>query len=591
MIVAPEALVKSDQERRVILAIALSVFVLMGWQWFFPPPEPAVVEESAQAGTSGEVTDAAASAAGAAPATGVAAPAAAAPAAAVPAAAARTISAHSETLAIDGGSGTVTSENGGMRTVTLTDFEAMVQVNPIWTHLTNLVMGESESEGDWEPYAGGDSAREVLPLDAALVLAGVGALDDDGAGALDGPSAYTVEMLGGEGSAVVATRTRTDGLKITKTYRPGDTPYTAKVEVTIYNGTGSTVGPVWVGVAERMTGSAGSMFDRSANVTHPQAYIDGLEAVMSPEDVEGAEVERFDGPVSWLGVADRYFLAAIIPDGLPTAAVVMDGLPGGRLGSFFLDEKALDSGASRTLTFNAYVGPKDLDILREAGPDLDQSVEYGWFGFFSKILLMFLEFFHAGVGNWGVAIILLTLTIKLLFFRLNEKALSSGEKMKKLQPEIEALKEKFKDDQQLQSQEMMKLWKKHGVSPLGGCLPMLVQMPVFFALYTVMYYSVELYDAQFLYLQDLTATDPYGVIPTTYALLMIAQQAMMPTANMDPTQAKMMKMMPLFFAFIMFSFPSGLVLYFCINMLLTIIQQVIIRRRLRRESDAEPAAA
>ena len=589
MIVAPEALVKSDQERRVILAIALSVFVLMSWQWFFPPPEPAVVEDPS---TSGEVTDAAAPAPGAAtPAPGTAAPApGAAGAPAVPAVAStRTINAHSQTLAIDGGSGTVSSENGGMRTVTLTDFEAMVEVNPIWTHLINLVMGESE--GEWVPYVGGEAAREVLPLDAALVLAGVGALDDDGAGSLDGPSAYEVELVDGKATAIVATRTRADGLKITKTYSPGQTPYTAKVEVTIHNGTGSTVGPVWVGVAERMTGSAGSMFDRSANVTHPQAYIDGLEAVMSPEDVEGAEVERFDGPVSWLGVADRYFLAAIIPDGMPMASVVMDALPGGRLGSFYLDDNALDAGASRTLTFNAYVGPKNLDLLREAGPDLDQSVEYGWFGFFSKILLLFLEFFHAGVGNWGVAIILLTLTIKLLFFRLNEKALSSGEKMKKLQPEIEALKEKYKDDQQLQSQEMMKLWQKHGVSPLGGCLPMLVQMPVFFALYTVMYYSVELYDAQFLYLQDLTATDPYGVIPTLYALLMIGQQALMPTANMDPTQAKMMKMMPLFFAFIMFSFPSGLVLYFCINMLLTIIQQVIIRRRLRRESDAEPAAA
>ena len=572
---------KSDQERRVILAIALSVFVLMSWQWFFPPPEPPVAEE----GDGSDGTDADAPGA----ATDVPATAAAPSAAPTPAAApvaTRTIAAHSESLAIDGGTGSISSENGGLRSVTLDSFEAMVEVNPIWTHLWNSVTGDSD--GDWVPYAGGDSARQVIDADAALVLAGVGALDDDGAGAPDGPSAYTVRK---SGDAVVATRTRADGLKITKTYQPGELPYTAKVEVTLENGTGSTVGPLWVGVTQRMIGSAGSMFDRSANVTHPQAYIDGLEAVMAPDDVAGPEVERFEGPVSWLGVADRYFLAAIIPEGTPEGVVVMDAVPGGRIGSFYLDETALDAGASRTMSFTAYVGPKSFELLREAGPDLDQSVEYGWFGFFSKILLLALEFFHAGVGNWGVAIILLTLTIKLLFFRLNEKALASGEKMKKLQPEIEALKEKYKDDQQLQSQEMMKLWQKHGVSPLGGCLPMLVQMPVFFALYTVMYYSVELYDAEFLYLQDLTATDPYGVIPTLYALLMIGQQALMPTANMDPTQAKMMKMMPLFFAFIMFSFPSGLVLYFCINMLLTIIQQIIIRRRLRRESDAAPAAA
>lgn len=573
---------KTDQERRVILAIALSAFILMAWQWFFPPPEPALLPENDAIVSD----DGGASVPESGAATTSSVPSADRSALPRRAAPARTITSHEQALTMDGGSGVVSSENGGLRSVTLSAFEAMVEVRPLWTHLYGTVTGEIDE--DWVPYAGGDTSRQVIDRDSALVVAGMGSFDDDGAGAPEGPSAYEIRK---EGGSVVATRQRADGLTITKTYRAGDTPYSAKVEVTLFNGTGTTAGPLWVGVTQRMVGSAGSMFDRSANITHPQAYIDGLEAVMSTEDVEGPEQERFTGPVSWLGVADRYFLAAIIPENMPEGVVVMDALPGGRIGSFYVDEAPLDAGASRTLTFDAYVGPKNLDLLSAAGPDLDASVEYGWFGFFSNILLTCLEFFHAGVGNWGVAIILLTLTIKLLFFRLNEKALSSGEKMKKLQPEIEALKKKYKDDQQLQSQEMMKLWKTHGVSPLGGCLPMVVQMPVFFALYTVMYYSVELYDAEFLYLQDLTATDPYGVIPTLYALLMIGQQALMPTANMDPTQAKMMKMMPLFFAFIMFSFPSGLVLYFCVNMLLTIIQQVIIRRRLRREDSAAPAAA
>ena len=567
---------KTDQERRVILAIALSVLVLMSWQWIFPPPEPppAPVAEDADPTTDGSPVAAGNTTSST-------------PAAAPPPPPVQTIKPHSQALALDGGSATISSENGALRAATLDDYEATVKVMPIWTWASDAVFGETE--GDWEPYSGGDTKRQVITEDAGLVVAGAGSFDDDGAGTVGGPSAYQVRK---DGDAVVATRSRADGLVITKTYRTGEKPYTVDVSVTIRNGGGSTVGPVWVGVTERMEGSAGSMFDRSANVTHPQAYVDGLEAVMSVDDVSGSEQERFTGPVSWFGVGDRYFAAVLVPDGGtesegPEGVVVMDALPGGRVGSFFVDENALDAGASRTLEFTAYVGPKNLELLRDVGPNLDEAVEYGWFGFFSKILLLFLEFFHAGVGNWGLAIILLTLTIKLLFFRLNEKALASSEKMKKLQPEIEALKEKYKDDQQLQSQEMMKLWQKHGVSPLGGCLPMLVQMPVFFALYTVMYYSVELYDAEFLYLQDLTATDPYGVVPTMYAVLMIAQQAMMPTANMDPTQAKMMKMMPLFFAFIMFSFPSGLVLYFCVNMLLTIIQQYIIRRRLA----AEPAAA
>jgi YidC/Oxa1 family membrane protein insertase len=576
-----EALVKTDQERRVILAIALSVLVLMSWQWLFPSPVPVtpVAEET-------QPVDAAMQPAGSAT---VAASAPAVPAV-VPAPVVQTIEAHSESVELELVEATVSSENGALRAVTLSEYEAMVQVMPIWTWVIDSFSGEASES--WIPYSGGDAPRQVLTEDGGLVLAGAGAFDDDGAGSPGGPSAYQVTR---DGDAVVATRQRADGLVIQKRYVPGEKPYTFDVSVTVTNNGGSTIGPVWVGVAQRMEGSGGSMFDRSANVTAPQAYIDGVETVMSADDLAGAEQERFTGPVSWLGVGDRYFAAVLLPSGGtelegPQGVVVMDALPGGRVGSFFVDEAALDAGASRTLSFTAYAGPKQLDLLRAVGPHLDEAVEYGWFGFFSKILLLFLEFFHTAVGNWGVAIILLTLTIKLVFFRLNEKALASSEKMKKLQPEVEALKEQYKDDQQLQSQEMMKLWQKHGVSPLGGCLPMLVQMPVFFALYTVMYYSVELYDAQFLYLQDLTATDPYGVIPTLYAALMVAQQSMMPTANMDPTQAKMMKMMPLFFAFIMFSFPSGLVLYFCINMLLTIGQQYIIRRRLREEP-AEPAAA
>ncbi len=569
---------KTDQERRVILAIALSVLVLMSWQWFFPPPEPPAAPADGQT----DVVDGT-DPTGATPAIASAAPAPAAPPAAV-----ENIVPHSQPLQYTGGSAVVSSENGALQVITLDEYDAMVKVMPIWTWAMGKFSGESEES--WVPYSGGDTARQVIDNDGGVVLAGAGPLDDDGAGTPGGASSYRVEK---SGNSVVATRRRADGLTITKTYTPGEMEFTTRVKVTVTNGSGSTIGPVWVGVAERMEGSAGSMFDRSANVTHPQAYVDGLESVMSPDDVEGADLERFTGPVSWFGVADRYFAAVLIPtDGGaegegPEGVVVMDALPGGRLGSFFIDETALDAGATRSFEFTAYTGPKRLETLREVAPNLDESVEYGWFGFFSKILLLFLEFFHAGVGNWGVAIILLTLTIKLLFFRLNERALASSEKMKKLQPEIEKLRETYKDDQQLQSQEMMKLWQKHGVSPLGGCLPMLVQMPVFFALYTVMYYSVELYDAQFLYLQDLTATDPYGVIPTLYAILMVAQQSMMPTANMDPTQARMMKMMPLFFAFIMFSFPSGLVMYFCVNMLLTIIQQYIIRRRLA----AEPAAA
>ena len=552
-----------DQDRRALLAIVLSVLVFAIWQYFMPDPTPPPVETAA---TEAAPVPAVGTAPSAAPST--------TPSGVVPSRV--KVADHGVALVAPGISAEVHSSNGAPRAIEVSGFEATIHVTPIWTWLMAKFGGEAE--GEWSPYDGGDTPRIVLEKTGALVLAGAGPLDDDGAGTEGDAGAYTVVK---NGDTIVARRADPSGLLITKTYAPGPLERTLRVQVEVHNGTDRTLPGAWVGVVDHMAGSAGSMFDRSSNVTQPQAWVDDdFESIMSVDDVEGADVEEFTGPVSLFGMGDRYFLAALALDEVIDARVMMDQLPGGRVGSFLMDGSPIDPGATRTMSFTAYTGPKDLDTLLAVGHDLDQAVDYGIFGFFSKLLLFLLKLFHTGVGNWGLAIILLTMMIKLVFYPLNQRAYESSEKMKQLQPELDTLKEKYKDDQQLQSQEMMKLWKDNGVSPLGGCLPMLVQLPVFFALYNVMYYSVELYDTSFLYILDLTAADPYGVIPTIYAGLLVLQQAMMPTANMDPTQQKIMKMMPLFFAFIMFSFPSGLVMYFCVNMLLTIVQQWWIRRRL-----------
>ena len=547
-----------DQERRALLAIFLSVVVFVGWQALFPPPPPPELPAEGAPG---------APAAGAPEGPSAAAPALRPTAAEVPA--------HAVPFASQGVRADVASANGAPRGVEVDGYDDTVQVYPLWSWLWDKVSGAAE--GGWQPYAGGDTPRRVLSVDGALVLAGAGPLDDDGAGTPDGPSAYTVQA---EGEGVVATRASPGGLQITKRYRPGPYPYTLTVEVELRNGTGATLPQTWVGVAEVMTGAGGGMFSQGTNFSHPQAYVEDLEGVLSADEVAGEDAEDFTGEVSWFGVADRYFLAALVPDGLRPGKVRMDQLPGGRVGSFLVDPTPLDAGSARTYRFTAYAGPKEIDALRALGQQLDEAVEYGWFGFFSKILLFAMKLFHTAVGNWGWSIILVTMFIKLLFYPLNQRAYMSSERMKQLQPELDQLREKYKDDQALQSQEMMKLWSQNGVSPLGGCLPMLVQLPVFFALYNVMYSSVELYDTSFFYLKDLTAADPTGVITTVYTLLMVLQQRMMPMGNMDPAQQQIMKLMPLFFAFVMYSFPSGLVLYFCVNMLLTILQQWWIRRRL-----------
>jgi YidC/Oxa1 family membrane protein insertase len=380
-------------------------------------------------------------------------------------------------------------------------------------------------------------------------------------------------------SGVQAQRVQADGLAVTTTWSASDEPHTLDVTVRFDNRGTQSVSDLWVGVVQPMSGEAG----RFLNAVRSFAHVDGdVEHIDDLSDLEGAAQETLNGPVSWFGVGDKYFMAVLVPqDGTPASQVVVDTLPGGDTGAFLMDNQTLDAGASRTLRFQAYVGPKSLDLLSDMGSNLEDAVEFGWFGLFSRTLLSVLKFFQSLVGNWGIAIILLTLVVKLLFFPLTQKAFTSSRKMQAVQPQLNAIREKYKDNQQLQSQETMKLFQEHGVSPLGGCLPTLIQLPVWFALYNTMLYSVELYDTQFLYIQDLTAVDPYGVIPFLYAGLMFGQQRMMPMGSMDETQQKVMKAMPLIFAFFMFSFPSGLVLYFCVNMSLTIAQQWWIKRSVK----------
>jgi YidC/Oxa1 family membrane protein insertase len=272
-------------------------------------------------------------------------------------------------------------------------------------------------------------------------------------------------------------------------------------------------------------------------------------------------------------------MSVLIPQDQWADEVIFDGLSDGRYGAFQMTTEVLDAGATKEVRFLGYMGSKNLEIGEKYGHNLDKSVEFGWFGFFARILLVMLQFFYGLVGNWGLAIILLTCCVKAVFFPLMQKQFVSSKRMQAIQPELKALKEKYKDNQQLQTQETMRLFKENNVNPMSGCLPMIIQMPVWFALYNVMLFSVELYGTKFLYLKDLTEVDPTGVLPLLVAVLMVLQQKLMPMGNMDPAQQKMMRLMPVMFGIFMFTFPSGLVLYFSVNNTLTIVQQWFIYRK------------
>lgn len=231
------------------------------------------------------------------------------------------------------------------------------------------------------------------------------------------------------------------------------------------------------------------------------------------------------------------------------------------------------------LKSSVYFGPKELEILSESHHQYEKTINYGFFHPLAKPLMVVLKFFYGFIGNYGFSIILLTVCIKLIFWPLTQKSYKSMKGMQKLQPEMKRLREKYGSDKQRLNQEMMTFYKENKVNPMGGCLPMLIQIPVFFALYRVLLGSIELRHAPFmLWITDLSAKDPYYVTPLIMGVTMFLQQKMTPT-NMDPTQEKIMLMMPVIFTFMFLNFPSGLVVYWLVNNVLTILQQYLIRRQ------------
>ncbi len=329
----------------------------------------------------------------------------------------------------------------------------------------------------------------------------------------------------------------------------------------------------------------------------PAAYINGELHEVAAEDFQEAPV-TINGTIDWAGYEGNYFLCALLPKESAGQSFHMEGTE--KLVHTSLAGKlaTLAPGASQTFTYRVFYGPKKLSLLKEAGANLDKSVNFGWFTFIGKPMLWLLNMFYSVVKNYGVAIIFVTILIKLLFWPVTQKGMKSMKNMQKLQPKMAKLKEKYKDNPQEMNKEMMNLYKTYKVNPLGGCLPMLIQIPFFFALYRVLLQSIELRHAPFmLWITDLSAPDrlfpaldlPYlGGIPVLTLLMgasMFLQQKMTPTTA-DPTQARIMMFLPVIFTFMFFNFPAGLVLYWLVNNLLSIVQQILINREKKGAASA-----
>jgi YidC/Oxa1 family membrane protein insertase len=287
----------------------------------------------------------------------------------------------------------------------------------------------------------------------------------------------------------------------------------------------------------------------------------------------------------WIAMLQHYFFSAWLPrSGVPREFYTRRLEDGLYSAGVIVPVGAVATGASATVTVPLYAGPEEQEKLAKIAPGLDLTIDYGWLTVIAVPLFWFLAWLKLWVGNWGVAIILLTVIIKLLFYPLSAASYRSMAKMRVLAPKLQKLKDQFGEDRQRLQQAMMALYKTEKINPLGGCMPIVVQIPVFIALYWVLLASVELRQAPFmLWIDDLAAPDPWFILPILMAVTMFVQTWLNPEPP-DPVQARVMKIMPIVFSVFFFFFPAGLVLYWLVNNVLSIAQQWQITRALEREA-------
>ncbi|HXS07189.1 MAG TPA: membrane protein insertase YidC [Rhizomicrobium sp.] len=327
---------------------------------------------------------------------------------------------------------------------------------------------------------------------------------------------------------------------------------------------------------------------------------------------EGTPPKTFSSTGGWVGITDKYWMAAVIPpQGENYNGQYLGSTMAGDVkayqANYRLNARAIAPGAESEVTHRLFAGAKVVDILRayeksQSIARFDNAVDWGWFWFLTQPLFWLLDYFYKFIGNFGIAILMLTVVVKLLFFPLANASFKSMSRMKKVQPLMEEIKKAHKDDAQRQQQEMMELYKREKVNPLTGCLPMLIQIPVFFSLYKVLYVTIEMRQAPFYgWIHDLSAPDPtsilnlFGLLPYhiplwvpvwlsigVWPILMGATQFVQTKLNpapADPVQARMFTFMPLIFTFMFATFPAGLVIYYTWNNLLSVLQQYFIMRR------------
>mgnify|MGYP005842130005 CR=1 FL=1 len=370
------------------------------------------------------------------------------------------------------------------------------------------------------------------------------------------------------------THTGADGITLIKTFIFRGNSYRLDMTSTVQNQTSAPLqGSVAVALYDDFNQVEGSGFTGFV-----WSERQSRETVKAGSLKEPKSISDFD----WASLETGFFLMAVVPAAETKPTVTVRDLPAKMMAATITTELTdLQPGSEISVPYIFYFGPKDRAILRTLGFGLERTVDFGWFHMLALPLLYVLEFFYRFFHNWGLAIVALTFLIRVLFIYPNHKSFKSMQDMQKLQPKIAKLREKYKDDREALNKELMGLYRTYKVNPMGGCLPMLLQLPVFIALYNILGYSIELRNAPFIstlpftnivWLADLSAKDPLLITPIIMGATMFVQQKMTPSPG-DPAQAKMMLFMPVIFTFMFLNFASGLVLYWLLNNVLSIIQQ------------------
>lgn len=398
--------------------------------------------------------------------------------------------------------------------------------------------------------------------------------------------------------STVTIEQRKDGLHLRRILTLDEGGYRGKLTVELHNVRNAPAEGLLeleLGATSAKEGSSSLLgFDQS-QLRYLAYYADDKrhESLLTFEETPAAEVLELvpDTKISWAAAGGTYFMFALSPLFQDPIGLRFERQP-------FNMQPSRQSPPERTIyegwlqhrytiepsrhtswNYDLYLGPLDLDDLKKAGHNLDEAINYGFFKIVAWPMFKLLKAIEGLVGNWGAAIVVLTLLIRLLFFPLTAKSYTASKKMQKIQPLLNELREKFKDDKAKQQQELMALMSREGVNPLGGCLPVLPQIPVFFGLNAVLMHTFELRQAPLgLWIRDLSTHDPYYVSPIIMAVLMYVQQRMIPMPGMDPTQAKIMRFLPIVFALFMITYPSGLVVYIITSTLFSIVQQQVMMK-------------